>query len=236
MRRAAETIKRTAARIALGLALLCCARPAPASAGVDLMGDFASEYVFRGATQRQGASIQPSLRYSLVENVQASFWANLRLENSVALSETDYSLQWSWLDARPLTVTIGGIHYSRTRSLALPTTSEAYFGVDLDVDGAPSLYVFYDFDSRPGAYWDLSFAHRFLTPDYRGTIDLAVALGWDTGRVNGFHDARCTIGFSRRVGEWRLQPSVDLHFPSRRADPTANNFRPVFRFSASRSF
>ena len=65
---------------------------------------------------------------------------------------------------------------------------------------------------------------------------MGLGLGFDTGRINGFHDARLSVGFTREVGDWRLRPSVDLHFPARAVDPGADGLRPVFRFSATRSF
>lgn len=226
---------RLAGRLAIGLALLT-SPPALGAAGVELYTDFVSEYVFRGASRGQGTSVQPSLSYNIVDTVTASVWANLRLEGGLALSETDYTLQWTWLTTSPAAVTVGWVYYDTNRALLARETSELFAGLDLNLPGKPSLYVWYDYDTRPGVYWELSAAHRYLLPGYRGTIDLGAGLGFDTGRIGGFNDARLSLSFSRYVGEWRLTPGVDLHFPSSERDPGAHNFRPVFRFSASRSF
>lgn len=218
------------------LALLLLVPRAFGAAGIDFTGDFVSEYVFRGVSQRQGVSIQPSLGYSILDNLEAAFWSNIRLEDSIAISETNYSLQWTWLNPSPAAFTLGGIYYDRGSSLPAPETMELFAGVDFAVTGSPALLVFYDFNNNPGAYWQLLGSHSFLLPDYRGTVDVSGSLGFDTGRINGFNDARVSVGVTRYLGDWRLRPAVDLHFPSDRADASANNFRPVFRFSASRSF
>lgn len=210
--------------------------PAMAAGTVELTGDFVSEAVFRGASMRQGVSIQPSLRYELVNGLAASVWLNLRLEGSLAITETDYNLDWTVWDRRPVALTLGGIYYDRSDRMWLPSSTELYLGLDFDLPLSPSLYTYWDVDARPGMYWELAGRHRFLMPNYQGTIDLSGALGFDTGRFDGFHDARVSVGFTRYLGAWQIQPSVDLYFPSDRADPGANHFRPGFRFSASRSF
>ncbi len=210
--------------------------PGWAAGTLDLTSDFVSEYIFRGASQRQGVSIQPSLRYEIVDDLAATLWLNLRMEGSIAFTETDYSLAWTALSSRPAAWTLGAIYYDRSNRLALPETTELYAGVDLDLPGSPSLYAFWDMDSNPGIYWSVAAGHRFLLPDYQGTIDLGASLGFDTGRLNCFQDARLSLGFTRHLGDWRIQPSVDLHFPAGAVDPGANGFRPAFRFSASRSF
>ena len=206
------------------------------AAGVDVSTDFVSEYVFRGVTMRQGASLQPSVAYSFLDTGRATVWTNLRLENSVSLSETDYSLQWTGVTRSPAAFTLGAVYYDRARRHPLPKTAELFAGVDFQVPGSPAVYAWYDCDRRTGFYWELSASHRFLLPDYRGTFDLSASLGFDTGRLNGFQDARLSFGVTRQVGEWRLRPSLDLHFPSSDADRGAHSFRPVFRLTASRSF
>ena len=210
--------------------------PGWTAGALDLTTDFVSEYVFRGANQRQGVSIQPSVRYEIVDDLAATLWLNLRMEGSVAFTETDYSVQWTAVRGRPAAWTLGGIYYDRSNRLALPETTELFGGVDLDLPGSPSLYAFWDMDSNPGVYWELAADHQFLLPDYQGTIDLSASVGFDTGRINGFQSARLSLGFTRHLGDWQIQPSVDLHFPANATDPAANSFRPVFRFSASRSF
>lgn len=206
------------------------------AAGIDVSTDFVSQYVFRGTSMRQGASLQPGFSYAFMGTARASFWTNLRLENSVSLTETNYALQWTWQNRSPAAVTLGGVYYDRARRHPLPKSAELFCGVDFQVTGSPAVYVWYDCDRRTGAYWELSASHHFLLPDYRGTFDLGAGLGFDTGRINGFQDGRLSLGLTRQVGEWRLRPSLDLHFPASTVDRGAHGFRPVFRFTASRSF
>ncbi|MBI2297559.1 MAG: hypothetical protein HYU66_01175 [Armatimonadetes bacterium] len=218
------------------LLLLGGVRPAHAAAGVDFVADIVSDYIFRGASQRQGTSLQPSLSYTIVDTVTASLWANVRMEGSVAISQTDYSLQWTWLNASPAQVTVGGVYYDRNSRLLARPTQEVFLGLDFDAPLKPSLYAWYDFGTNPGAYYELGAKHRFLLPDYRGTIELAGRLGFDSGRVNGFNDALLSVAFTRSVGDWRISPRLDFHFPAAAVDRGAHGFRPAFVLSASRSF
>ena len=192
--------------------------------------------VFRGRSMHQGVSVQPTLSYGILDSLKASFWSNFRLENSIALSETNYSLQWSWLNPSPAALTVGGIYYDRSSKTRLPKTAEVFAGVDFSVPGNPGVYAFYDCDRQVGTYWQVQASHRFVLPSHRGTVDLSAALGFDTGRVNNFQDARLSLGFTRHLGEWRLRPQVDFNFPSGSIDPGVHAFRPVFRVNIGRTF
>jgi hypothetical protein len=220
----------------LVLAALLCAWRAPASTGIDLTTDFVSEYVFRGANMHQGTSVQSSLNYNLLDTLTASLWTNLSLEGGFALAETDYSLKWTWLHRTRAAFTVGAVHYDRSRAALGPETSELFAGVDLNVPGKPSLYAWYDWNNHPGTYYQLGLRHRFMLPDYRGTFDISGDVGFDSGRLNGWQDARVSLAVTRLVGDWRLSPALDLHLPARQTDPNAHHFRPVFRVSAARSF
>ncbi|MCC7495542.1 MAG: hypothetical protein IT204_24545 [Fimbriimonadaceae bacterium] len=218
----------------LSICALLTAGPLGAAGSVDLTADFVSQYVFRGQSLRQGVSVQPTLHYDLLDNLSLALWANFRLANSLAVSETDYSVQWTALTLRPAALTLGGVVYDRGTNLGLRSTSELFGGLDFDVPGRPAVYLWYDCAQRTGLYAELSARQRWLLADYRGTVDLGAALGFDAGRVNGFHDARLSLGFTRHLGDWQLRPSVDLHFPAAAVD--AQGFQPVFRVSATRSF
>ena len=127
------------------------ARPCSGAAGVQTTVDFVSQYVFRGASQRQGASIQPTITYRLVDTLKLSLWSNVRLANAIAFAETDYAAEWTWLNASPASLTLGAVHYDRGRSVPLPTSTEVYAGVDFaKVPGQPALYLWYDLENRPG--------------------------------------------------------------------------------------
>lgn len=217
--------------------LLLLAVAALGEAGVEATVDFVSEDVFRGVSRRQGVSLQPSISYDLVGSLTAGLWANVRLGGSLAVSEVEYSLEWRWLRGRSVEVSAGWIYYDVYRGAGdprRPETGELFAGLALDAPGRPTLYLFYDYDTRPGAYWQAAASHQFLLPDYRGTIDVSGSLGFETGRRNGFHDARASVSFSRFVGDWTIEPGVDLHFPADEVDPSANGFRAVLRLSASR--
>ncbi|MBI5831145.1 MAG: hypothetical protein HZB16_02410 [Armatimonadetes bacterium] len=212
------------------------AMPAAASSRFDLTSDFVSDYVFRGANQRQGASIQTSLSYGLYDTLTASLWTNLRLEGAMALSETDYDLRWTYLSASRAKFTVGATYFDRNSALLGRETAEAYAGVEMHIPGRPSLYLYYDWLRNPGLYAEASVGHRFLLPGYKGTVDLSAAVGLDSGRTNGFQAGRLSVSVTRLLGDWRISPGVDLWFPSNAVEPTVHSFQPVFRFTASRSF
>lgn len=223
-------------RLAILAALLALA--ARGETGIDATIDFVSEDVFRGASRGQGVSLQPSLAYNLLGPLTAGLWTNVRLGGSLAVTEAEYSLEWTWLTAQQTSFSAGWIYYDTysSRRPRAPETAELFAGLVVDVPGRPALYAFYDYRALPGVYWSLAASHRFLLPDYRGSIDLSGELGLDTGRINGFRDARVSVAFSRYLGDWRISPGIDLHFPANSIDPGANGFRPVFRVSATRSW
>lgn len=209
---------------------------ARAGTGVDLTTEFVSEYIFRGANQHQGASVQTSLNYNLVDTLTATMWTNIRLEQALALSETDYSLKWTWLPKSKAQLNVGGIYYQRNRALVGRETGEVFAGLDFDLPLRPSLYAFYDWDSHPGGYYQLGLSHKAMLPHYRGTFDTSLQLGLDSGDRNVFRAARLSLAITRMIGEWRIAPGVDLNFAASAVDPHAHAFRPVFRFAAARAF
>lgn len=205
-------------------------------AGLDFNVDIVSEYVLHGASRGQGMSLQPSLRYNIVDTLTASLWSNVRLEGSLGVSETDYALDWAWARWAPAKLSAGWVYYDANRALVGPETAELFVGVDFDLPAQPSLYLWYDYDAYPGLFWDLGVKHQVLLPDYRGTVDLSGQLLFDTGRLNRYYSAALSVAVSRYIGEWRVSPGLELYFPTDAADPSGNGFRPVFRLSASRSF
>ena len=211
------------------------AAPAAAEQRFHFTGDFVSSYIFRGVDQHEGASIQGSLSYDLFDTVTASVWSNLRLADRIGLSELDYDLRWSYLTALRAKFVAGAVYYDYT-SGGRRDSAELYVGAEWNVPAKPALYLYYDFLHRPRLYAEASVGHRFLLPGYQGTVDLSAALGFDSGRHNGFHTGRVSVGMTRLLGDWRLTPAVDLWFPSDAADPGANGFSPAFRFTVSRSF
>jgi hypothetical protein len=209
---------------------------APAAASsLEVTTDFVSEYVFRGVDYHQGTSLQTSLNYNILNSLTAAIWTNLRMENGFALTETDYSLQWRAITAGRAQATFGTLLYDRAASLG-GQTGELFAGVDINMPVKPSLYVYYDWHANPGAYFEGSLSHRFQLPNYKGSVDLSGTLGFDAGRINGYQNAKIAVGFTRFLGDWRLSPAVEVNFPARDVDPLANNCRPVFKFTASRSF
>ncbi len=219
-----------AVMVAVGLA------PASASSRFDMTNDFVSDYIFRGANQRQGASIQTALSYGLYDTLTASLWTNLRLEGSMALSETDYDLRWTYLSASRAKFTVGATYFDRNSAVLGRETAECYAGVEMHVPGQPSLYLYYDWLRNPGLYAEARVGHRFLLPGYKGTVDLSGAVGFDSGRNSGFQAGRLSVSVTRLVGDWSISPGLDFWFPSNAIEPTAHSFQPVFRFTASRSF
>ena len=192
---------------------------------IDLDATFNSKYVWRGISLTNDPVFQPTVAVSW-KGFTASFWGNMDLTDINGtewnFNEIDLTLDYSW-SWDIVGFSVGVIHY-RFPNIRLPSTTELYGAVGLDVPLSPTLTVYQDVDLVNGTYANLSIGHTFedvwqLAEDIAMSVDLSGAVGYGSGTHNafyygsaasGFTDLLLALGLPVQIGEhWTVTPAVN---------------------------
>ncbi len=192
------------------------------AAEVSMSVDFASAYVFRGATFNDGAVVQPGLEVSGLPipeewgSLAIGTWANMDLSSyggsldTGEFSEIDYYLSYSL----PVTVVDLGVTYTEyTYPNGGSADRELAVSVGKDLAGLyPSLTYNYGLD---GAIEGDSYIAGGLDYGMDLSDALSASAGVSVGYLladdgeDGFNDATFTLGLSYALGEnWAVNGSV----------------------------
>jgi hypothetical protein len=211
-------------------AAVFAAAPAAAQLSVSVGVDPVSHYVWRGFDMMDGGgAIQPWATVELgVSGLSLGVWSSFcvlerdRLVGGVPRSEfdeLDVSLDYA-LDAGPLSVSAGAIHYSFFGVEGFPdkgsTTYEAYVGAGLSqLPFAPTVTAFYDFNLGDGFY--LTFSGEQELP-VAVPLSLSFSMGYmdQTWRPKaGISDVNVGLSLPLSVGGLSVTPLVALtHSPA----------------------
>ncbi len=151
-------------------------------AEVEITGDFASSYVFRGATLNDGAVFQPGVAVSGLP-ISLGVWGNLDISDyddtleSGEFSELDLVASYG-IPVEMIDLEVGYSEYTYPQGGG-DADREAYVSVGKDVLLAPSAAVYFGIDGgiAEDIYVELELGHTFEIRDVV-QLDLCIAFGY----------------------------------------------------------
>ena len=197
-----------------------------AKIGVEITADFYSKYIWRGQNLSDDYVFQPctSLSYG---SITACIWGNWDMtsinDNDKQISELDYSIDYSnpvpGIDG--LSYSVGAIYYDFPGT-AVPSTTELYFGLGLDVFLSPAIKVYRDVDEVDGTYVNFSVGHTVEEIAKIGDTPIAMvtgaSIGWGDSSYDKYYwgvdsdklnDIALSVAFPMEIGGWTFKPSVN---------------------------
>ncbi len=152
------------------------------AAEVEITGDFASSYVFRGATFNDGAVFQPGVSVSGLP-ISFGVWGNLDIDDyddtleSGEFSELDLAASYG-IPVDVVELEIGYTEYTYPQGGG-DADREAYVSIGKDVILAPSAAVYFGIDGgiAEDIYVELGLGHTFELGD-AVELELSAALGY----------------------------------------------------------
>lgn len=198
------------------------------SASADV--SFMSNYVWRGLKLSEDWVIQPSVTFSIA-GFSANLWANWDSDYEVGgdrgeLTETDYTLSYSFNPHEKVGVDVGYIYYGLE---GIPDTQEFYAGVSLDVPLSPSATLYWDVDEGNGGFLVVSVGHSFALPNIGtvegASVDLGASAsvdfdnkvmgpGEDGNEFTGLYNGEITASVGLPIGQYiTITPKIAYSFP-----------------------
>ncbi|EDY82908.1 hypothetical protein VDG1235_2531 [Verrucomicrobiia bacterium DG1235] len=142
---------------------------------VSATAGFESEYIFRGV-QIADESIQASIEGTYGDGY-FGLWANESIEDyDRNASEYDLYAGWGYAIDDTFTADFGATVYYYPDAEGDDSTFEAYAGISADVELAPSLYVYYDFDLEVLTL-EASVSKSYKV-DEKSSIELGAGIGY----------------------------------------------------------
>ncbi len=204
-----------------------------ASADVSVL----SRYMWRGYVfSEDSLVVQPSITASY-KNFSINIWGNLDTDQSdnnylteddSNFNETDLTLSYA-IEFDKLCIDLGYIYYGLEGA---EDTQELYYSVSYDCLLAPTLAIYFDFDSVPGIYVNLGVSHSIdLGNDV--SLDLSASVGYydsddlhdfgvdsngayfeSTDSYSALHDGNISASITVPVGKYlSITPSLSYAFP-----------------------
>ena len=194
--------------------------------GFEFTSDFNGKYVWRGQNLVDDPVFQPGFSASY-KGLTAAIWGNLDLTNingnSGDFSELDYSIDYSGNlpDVEEVGFSIGAIYYDFPGT-TVPSTTELYWGFNLDTTLSPSITFYHDIDEADGLYISAGIGHSIekifeLGPENPVAMELGASYGWGDSSYNkyywGLNDSKAnnltlSASFPFEVGGWTVSPSI----------------------------
>ena len=189
---------------------------------VEVTADFFSKYVWRGQNLTDDWVFQPGVS-ATYRGLTAGVWGSLDLTNENdqrgEFIEYDWYLDYSRQINDTVGYSIGAIYYYFP---SVGTTTELYWGFNLDVPASPSIAVYHDVDEADGIYVSLGVGHSIeATEKIPVGIDLSAAIGWGNKKYNRYYwstdtvdvgaewnDLLLSVGFPFEVAGLSVAPSV----------------------------
>jgi uncharacterized protein (TIGR02001 family) len=185
---------------------------------VEVTADFFSKYVWRGQNLTDDWVFQPGVS-ATYRGLTAGVWGSLDLtdenDQSGEFIEYDWYLDYSGQINDTVGYSIGAIYYYFP---SIGTTTELYWGFNLDVPASPSITVYHDVDEADGIYVSLGVGHSIeATEKIPVGIDLSAAIGWGDKKYNEYYwgtdkaelnDLVLSVGLPFEVAGVSVTPSI----------------------------
>ena len=116
---------------------------------------------------------------------------------------------------------IGAIYYDFPGT-TVPSTTELYWGFNLDTTLSPSITFYHDIDEADGLYISAGIGHSIekifeLGPENPVAMELGASYGWGDSSYNKYYwglndskanDLTLSASFPFEVGGWTVSPSI----------------------------
>jgi uncharacterized protein (TIGR02001 family) len=173
------------------VALVSCAAP-DKHPSVDVSLAYASEYVFRGATQNEKGAVQGEVSTAIEMDggtAFVTFWGHVDPSNDTGdavlpdgnggkFSEIDTVAGYSF-DLQGVSMEVGVMGYQFPNAVGGSTNELYVTAAKDDYRFSPSLSAYYDFDEVEGGYLQGALSHGFDVGEDL-TLDLGLSLGWSS--------------------------------------------------------
>jgi len=196
------------------------------SSSVEIKADLFSKYVWRGQVYNDDPVLQPSASY-IMGKWTAALWSNVDLtsynDRAGDLYEVDYVLDYSDdTGIEGLGYSIGVARYTFQGS-KIPSTTEIYWGLNLNTILSPSLKLYHDVDeAEGGTYAQFSVGHsqeKFMKIEETPVgMDIGASIGWGSNSYNRYYwledgsqlnDLTLSVSFPLKICNWDVVPSLN---------------------------
>ena len=173
------------------------------STGIDIY----SKYIWRGQNLEDDWSIQPSLDISY-KGFTASVWGSYGAE-SEDWNELDFTFDYTiglgalYNSLEKLSFSLGYSFYTFPNLEEDDSSHEIYFGLGLDVLLSPSLYIYYDWDTGDGVYYEGALTHAFEFEYF--SISPSASIGYNDGQWgydSSWSAALLSLNLSIPIGDY----------------------------------
>jgi len=200
-----------------------------ATAGVDVTADFASAYVFRGATFNDGFVVQPGIEASGLGLPEAygavlvGAWGNFDVDDYGGTLDSSQFSEIDWYAAYSLPGFVDGLdlfvgfteytYMDPTGAGGIPADKEVNLGAGYEIKGialGATAYLGVGGGINGNAYYDLSASYAYEVTDEL-ELSAGVLIGYfdPNAGTSGLNDGVFDLGASYALGEiWSIGASV----------------------------
>ncbi|MBN1975685.1 MAG: hypothetical protein JW787_18775 [Sedimentisphaerales bacterium] len=191
-----------------------------------LTADYFGKYVWRGQNLNDDPVFQPGFSASY-KGFTAGIWGNLETtdihDSSGDFTEADYYIGYSGTmpGIEKLGYSLGAIYYDFPNT-TVPSTTELYWGLSMDVFLSPSITFYHDIDEADGLYVSAGIGYSVedifkLGLETPVSLELGASYGWANGSYNEYYwgiddskanDISLSAALPFEVGGWSIKPGI----------------------------
>ncbi|MBW7995828.1 MAG: hypothetical protein FVQ81_04495 [Candidatus Glassbacteria bacterium] len=147
-----------------------------------------SKYVWRGVVVSGEPVMQPTVSAGYGK-LSFNVWGNINLSDGqnydVNLNEVDYTVDYAAVSG-PVGISVGGIYYTFPNT-GVGATTELFASLSIPSILNPSVTIYQDIQEAEGTYLSLGIAPSVPINAWNSSLDLALCLGFGSGRHNEFY-------------------------------------------------